>query len=134
MTLEESLYTHLAADTDITDIVDTRIYQGARKQGSSLPALSFEEVGMESEQDITGSPIGLGSSYVEFFCYAETTKAAAALREAVRLSLQRHSGVMGGGVHVHGCLYESASSGYDPDTDDVVRSIEFNIQFSQTTS
>jgi hypothetical protein len=134
MTLEESIYAHLAADSTITDIVGTRIYQGARKQGDGLPALSFDEHGMDSEQDITGSPIGLGSSFVEFLCYAETTKAAAALREAVRLSLQQHTGIMGGGVYVHGCLFENAAGGYDPDTDDVVRSVEFEIQFSQTTS
>ena len=138
MTIDEALYAHLAADSSIADVVGTRIHNGAREQGGSLPAISFSEISGESEQDVTGAPVGLGGVTVQFDCYAATSKAASALRELVRLSLQGHTAgsLMGGGsgLRVFGCWVEGMSAGYDPDTGDEVRSIDFDIEFNEATS
>ena len=138
MTIDEALYAHLAADSSITAVVSTRIHNGAREQGGALPAISFSAISGESEQDITGAPVGLGGVTVQFDCYGATSKAASALRELVRLSFQGHTAgsLMGGesGLRVFGCWVEGMSAGYDPDTDDEVRSIDFDIEFNEATS
>ena len=136
MTIDESISAHLLADATITALVGARIYNGPREQGGSLPAISFDEISGESEQEVTGDAVGLASSLYQFDCYAATTKAAAAVREVLRLSLQGHTAgsAMGAGVRVYGCWVEGKSGGYDPDTGDKVRSIDFSIEFNETTS
>ncbi len=136
MTIDEVLYTHLSTDSSITDVVSTRIHNGAREQGGALPAISFSEISGESEQDVTGASVGLGKTLFQIDCYAATSKAASALRELVRLSLQGHAAgsLMAGGLYVYGCWVEGMSGGYDPDTGDEVRSIDFEIEFNEATS
>jgi len=138
LTIEESIFNHLEDQAAIVALVSTRIYQTEREQGSGLPAIVFDEVGGgESEQDMSAGSIGLAKGLYQFDCYATTTKEAAAIRELVRLAFQNHiNAVMGGagGVHVWMCDFSGQSGGFDPDTRDVVRSIDFEIQHQQDTS
>ena len=83
MTLEEAIHTYLAAQTDVTDIVSTRLYQGKRPQGSDLPALTYE-VTSDSDVDYQDGATGLSEAYVSFDCWAADPGGAKTLRDALR--------------------------------------------------
>ena len=136
MTIEESIHAHLSAQAAITALVGTRIYQGAREQGSALPAISFSEVDGESYQDMTAGSVGLARATYQFDCHAGTTKQAAALRELVRLAMQNHinSPLSASGVQTWACLFTGTSGGYDPETGAIVRSVDFELLFAQPIS
>ena len=136
MSIEESVFNHLGDQAAIVALVSARIYQTERVQGSALPSIVFSEVGGgESEQDMSSGSVGLAVGLYQFDCYAATSKEAAAIRELVRLAFQNHiNATMGSGVHVWMCDFSGQSGGFDPDTRDFVRSIDFEIHYKQDTS
>jgi hypothetical protein len=138
VTIFEAIKAHLDAQVGITALVSTRIYQGEREQSSALPAISFDEIpGGDSWQDLSDGSVGLAFGVFQFNCYSNTTKQAAQLRELVRLAFQNHSpGLMGGasGVRVFGCIYSGNSGGFEPVTWKAVRSVDFEIQYTEATS
>lgn len=116
----------------------TRIYQGAREEGSALPAVTWDWLpGGGSEQGLDGAPLGLAAGVIQFDAIAATAAAAAEIRELIRLAFQTHDGgLMGGasGVRVYGCLFQGSSGGYEPDTGAYVRSIDIEFQYQQSQS
>ena len=138
MTIQEAIYNALAADSDITELVSTRIYQTEREQGEGLPAVVFEDIaGGECLEDMTSGCIGLAKTLFQIDSYSETSKQAAQIREYVRLLFQNHrTAIMGGagGVHVWACYFEGTSAGFEPGTRTFVRSIDFEFHYQQATS
>jgi hypothetical protein len=135
MTIETAIQTKLVA---VVASKTPRVYQGAREQGSALPAVSWDWLpGGESFQDMTTGSVGLAEGTVQFDAYAETTKEASAIRELIRLAFQNHiNAKMGGssGVQVWGCLAGPKISGYEPETNIIVRSIQFEIHYAESQS
>jgi hypothetical protein len=135
MTIETAIQSKLVAAVASKT---PRVYQGAREQGSALPAVSWDWIpGGESFQDMTAGSVGLAEGTVQFDAYAETTKEAAAIRELIRLAFQNHiNAKMGGtsGVQVWACIFSGMSGGYEPETNVIVRSINFDIHYQQAQS
>ena len=95
MTLEEAIHTYLAAQTGVTDLVSTRIYQGKRPQGSDLPAVTYK-VPDDSDVDYQIGATGLSEAHVSLDCWAADPGGAKALRDAVRAVLHgKPSGLLG---------------------------------------
>ncbi len=142
MTIEEALVAHAVADAAIAAVVGTRVYSGERDQGAGLPAVAINEVSGESYQDMTSGSVGLAVRTFQFDCYGATTKAAVELRELVRVRYQNHiNALMGasgsplsGGVQVWACIHAGEMGGYEFETDNVVRSVVFDVHYQQPQS
>lgn len=138
MTIFEAIQTFLLANSGVTDIVGTKIYQGERTPQESRPAISFEEL-QEGEDyyDLNAGSVGLATKYFRFNCYSSTSKQAQQIRDIVReMFASQHGNVdgkMGGasGVYVFGCLFVEEGGDYDPPTGQFVRFVDFEIQYAK---
>jgi len=135
VTIEAAIQSHLV---NAVASKTSRVYQGERPQGSAIPAVSWDWIeGGESYQDMTAGSVGLAGISAQFNAFAATTAAAAEIRELIRLAFQNHiNAKMGGvsGVQVWACLYEGISGGFEPDTNVIVRSVDFRILHGQPVS
>ena len=99
MQAEIAIFYILSTDTNVLNLVggstNFRIYQGRRRQGSALPAISIEADGIEpSDQkpDAVGSGQGVSKLDREntlVFCYAGDFDSANTLSQAVRAALDK---------------------------------------------
>src|SRR5688500_1096601 len=92
--MEEALIARLLADSGVAAIVTTRVFPGARPQGSPLPALVMNR--------ISGGPlyaddgeVGLQQARIQVDCWAETYAGAKLLARAVTVSLSAFEGTVG---------------------------------------
>lgn len=137
MTIEEAIQAHLVAAVASKTAL---VFQGAREQGSAIPAVTWDWLpGGESLQDMSSGPLGVAMQTVQIDAIASTAKEAAAIRELIRLAFQNHSNAnmgasgspLSGGVKVWGCFFSGSSSGFEPETSNYVRSIDFEIHHKQ---
>jgi hypothetical protein len=104
--IEKAIYSLLANNSAITDLVSTRIYPQVREQSDALPAVTYQIISGLRAIDMSG-PNGLVESRVQINCFAATILAAAELSAVVRRAL---SGFQGGaaGVAIECMLLEDA--------------------------
>lgn len=103
--LESSLYTFLAAETNITAIVGTRIYPHFRDQESALPAVSFRTISKPHVHNLSGSA-GCSRARVQIDSWASDLATCLNLAEQIRLSLQGFRGNMSG-TTIGSCLLDN---------------------------
>lgn len=86
----DEFVTQLKTKATITALVGSgtsaRIYPDDLKQGATLPALTYGEIGGDFERHLKG-PIGLRKAMVEVYAYGSTRSAANELAEVVRIAL-----------------------------------------------
>ena len=92
--MEASLIQLLLSDSGVSAHVSTRVYPGARQQGSALPAITLTR--------ISGGPLysdegeaGLDDARIQIDCWAETYSAAKLLARAVKAVLSGFDGTVG---------------------------------------
>lgn len=143
MLIVEAIRAQLADTAGVIALAGDRVYHGARPQNDAVPAVAFEELpGGESYQDMTAGSVGVAVMPIQVNCYAEDALDAHTLREACRLALQNwinaDMGMTGsplsGGVHVWCCIFTGMSGGYEPETNNYVRSIDFDVHYQQPVS
>jgi uncharacterized protein DUF3168 len=135
MTIRAGLNQYLANKPELISLVGTRIYPGARPQGTSLPAIGFARLSGAHAHYITG---GAGRADPRFLinCMAETYAGADALAEAVRGAMQGFNGAMGD-VTVTACTLEDDSDQVDAPEDGSDRvlyhiPLVFKIQYRES--
>lgn len=92
--MEEALIARLLADAGVAAIAATRVYPGARPQGSALPALVLNTISGAPVYDDQGEA-GLFSARVQIDSWAATYTAAKLLARAVKNCLSGFVGVQG---------------------------------------
>lgn len=113
----DALYTILAADSDVTDLVSTRIYPDQAPQKATSPYVVFQLISGEHLESHQG-----GSQLVfrrfQFDGWAGTRLLAEQIREAIRLSLQGFSqGSPVFGTVIQAILADNEGGGYDDETE-----------------
>lgn len=113
MTLQASLYAHLAADGDVSNLAEARIYPVLAPQVEDAlpgPTIVYWFAGIEPDEDLDGDEI-LDVTTWGFLCLAADYDAAHELYEALSRSLRGFSGQFGGddGVEVQNIAPLSAS-------------------------
>lgn len=93
-TLKKAIIDHLLAQTAVTDLVSTRIRPGVIEQGLGRPHLRVNQTGSDVHYCMDGNT-GLGETYVELVCEADSEKEAAELAEVVRKEIDGASGTWG---------------------------------------
>ena len=86
MSLEKGIRAILIAESDVTDIVSTRIYPQRRPQGTILPALTYRTVFQEITEALA-EQTGLRRSRVSIDCADSTYGGNKTLRDAVTSAL-----------------------------------------------
>jgi len=84
--IEQEIYKLLSGDTDITDLVSTRIYPWVREQADGLPAITYQMISNIYNADINGLN-GFVEARVQINCFASTIIAAAQLANVVKNSI-----------------------------------------------
>lgn len=101
--MEEGLYTYLAAQAAVANIVGTQIYQGYAPQGVDLPFLVCTVLNVEDMADHGGGS-GLATTTIRIDCYETTYAAAKNLAAAVRGELHGFGNGTMGSQFVRSCL------------------------------
>jgi len=91
--IEESLYNYLASITDITDIVDDKIYHHHLPQEAVFPVLTFQMISSRHDHDIQGAA-GACTARYQVDCWSRSLAECVELAEAVRQALQGYKGTM----------------------------------------
>ena len=91
MNAGKAVYGILSTNTDVTDIVGTKIFPEVAEQESDLPLIVYQLQSVAPE-DTHDGPSKLDEVRFEFLCYADTYNGAADLADKVRGALDRVSG------------------------------------------
>jgi hypothetical protein len=91
MSIESAIYTLLAADTDLTDLVSTRIYDDAADQNPTLPYLTVFRVSEPHTHEMQGAA-GMTHPRMQIDVFAENGISRFATTEAVREALDGYRG------------------------------------------
>lgn len=86
MSLESALYEHLTADTDVTDVVGTRVFNTQASQGATLPYLVFQIISTLPVHHATAAS-GIVGEMVQITAFTADRVQQRAARLAVRESL-----------------------------------------------
>ncbi len=112
----DALYSILTADSDVTDLVSTRVYPDQAPQKSESPYIVFQKIsGVPVDSHDGGS--GLVFRRFQFTSYAETRLLADQIDEAVRvvlLGFSQFSPVSG--TVIEGVTADGEGAGYDDPT------------------
>lgn len=83
--IEKAIYSLLSTNSEITDLVSSRIYPLVREQSDGLPALTYQIISSPREYSFDGP--GLVRARIQINCFAATVLAAAELAQILRISL-----------------------------------------------
>jgi hypothetical protein len=95
--IEDNVYSYLAGQSTITDIVSTRIYPVILPQNATFPAVSFRAEEHDLNESFSGQN-GLTESFYMLDAWGSTYEAARDLADAIRTTLKNHSGSFGGAI------------------------------------
>lgn len=88
MTFEADLKSHLGADSSITALVSDRISPLLLKDGSSLPAITYQAISGEPQTDLSGGDGDMVRYRMQLNVWADSYLGAKALAELVRTRLK----------------------------------------------
>lgn len=114
MDIRPALRAALLLESDITDLVESRIYPVLAPQGERRPLIVLTRVS-EGEDFVLKGPSGLLQTRVQIDCWAATPDEASALAEAVRARLHGLSGVWLG-ITISGAFAGSIREDQDRET------------------
>ena len=96
MSIETSIYTALAAESTITDLVSTRIYPSIAPADADFPAIVFEKYSHDVQVYLDRSVETTNTQYFRFHILASTYASMAGIRDALRSFLSGKYGSFGG--------------------------------------
>jgi len=86
-----AIYDVLTNDTDVSNLVSTRIFPNVAKQGTAFPFLVYQTTSVEPTNTKDGvSPMDTNS--FEVLCFADNYSTAVDLAQKVRIALDRKKG------------------------------------------
>jgi len=89
--LEDALYNILSADTDITNIVSTRIYPVIADEQEVEPYIVYQVISAPRNNTLDGV-MDLVRARVQVSCWGSSYYEAVQVKEAVRLALKNYRG------------------------------------------
>lgn len=123
--IESALSSRLLADTDLTDLISTRLWPMRVRQGADTPHVAFYKVDTLTDHAYNTSDNLVGSRF-RFDCFAKEMKVAKTVAEIIRTSLDAYKGTILSET-IYGILYLDEFDGYDDDTELFITSIDFRV-------
>ena len=131
MAIEADLRTHLVNDTDVNNIVGTRVYPLKLPQTAELPAISFQRISADRAKSVSQGSIGHATPRIQLDCWARSYSAVKNLATKVRLALDTFTGNLGGGSYVQHVSLEGESDGFEEGTEFIRVSLDFMISYNE---
>lgn len=131
MTIEEAIYSHLTAETTMTDLVSTRIYPRQLPQNPTYPAVTYRRVSTSLDH-LHGSATNLPFPRFQFNCYATSYGDTKTVANALKSVLDGFSGTFGGSIAVGAILSLNEVDGFDPIAEVPVTSVDFVIIYQES--
>lgn len=114
--MEEGLYDYLVAQTAVTDIVGTRIYQVNAPQGAALPLIEHVTLQVEEYTHSTAGS-GLAKTTIRIDCYDDSYDGVKTLAAAVRGELHGFGNGSMGSQFVRSCFLTGTRDTHSAPTD-----------------
>jgi len=80
--IEKALYAWLSGETDVTDLVGTRIFANKIAHGTAMPAVTYQLISGQFTRGL-GGRCGSGTARMQINCWAETYLVAKDLELAI---------------------------------------------------
>lgn len=130
-TIEEAIYAHLIADTDITDLVSTRIYPYQLPQNPTYPAITYHRASTRLDH-LQGSATNLPFPRFQFNCYGQNYGDTKTVANALKGVIDGFSGTFGGSIAVGAILSLNELDGFDNIAEVPVSTVDFLIIYQET--
>lgn len=91
MAVEKAIRSILIDDSTVKNLVADRVYPVVRREGSSLPALVYQQISGVRDHIFAG-PSGFVEARFQINCWAETYEGADELADAVRVAVDGYNG------------------------------------------
>jgi hypothetical protein len=96
MTLEQALRTRLAAYTNLTTLVGTRIYPLRLAQSPTLPAVTYQRISTVPVQALSAAASAMIRTRMQVTAWATTYAGAQSVAAQIRACLDGFAGMLGG--------------------------------------
>ncbi len=140
MSTETDIIDHLAGESDVTDIVGSKLYlSGSVPQNTAAPYLTVQRIST-NHHDASGGSTGLTNGRLQIDCYQLNPELAKTLKDAVKLRLKnvrRPTGIAGSAVKTIIPLDERDIFDVDESGNYIGQpgvSLDFSVWFEEATS
>lgn len=126
--INAGLFALLSTTSAISSICGTRIYPVVRPTGATYPALTYKLIAAKPSPTLQTS--GYQRWRIEFNCFAGTYDQAAALRAALRSTLEGFNGILGDGTFLQDAQFIQLGEDFEDDPRIYCLMIEFYLFFN----
>lgn len=129
MSFESDLHAALTSEATISALIGSRLYPLTLVQGAASPAIVYQRVSDQSEEDLDGA-VRLEGVRIQFDIYASTYPETITVRGALQDFLQGYKGTMGS-TRIESCHYLDDSDSHEPEMQLFRSSIDFEIWYQR---
>jgi len=122
VTIGEAVRARLLGQSDVTDLVGTRVYPLTMPSSVTLPAISYQDVGEARPRAMVRDPEELVSVRMQLNCWAEGYLSSRRLAREVIDALEDYSGVSAG-MTIQSIEIVNQMDQYEPDAGGIYRTI-----------
>jgi|TARA_R100000084_G_scaffold109442_1_gene76891 hypothetical protein len=109
--IEKAIRTVLLANSDVTDLISTRIYPYMRQQSSALPAVVYSLDNTEPEHSLN-STLNLTRATLTFECYSKSYGEAKDVAAKIKSVINGYSGTSEG-IEIKSCYHDNDIGGVE---------------------
>ena len=128
-TIESALYTLLTSDSSVAALVGTRIYPLLVPDGTTLPAVAYQQISLVPRKTHSGPNALLHERY-QLTVHASGYDSARTVRRALRDCLDGYVGDVGM-VHIQEIQVQNEYDGFDLDSDFATVRIDLIVHFEE---
>lgn len=112
MTFEENLIQYLLTQTDLTDVINDRIFPDNIPLKKIYPIIVYTIISDVEASTIVAGHFGLIRKSMQFSIYAETKTQVSDIKETMKTILKNYNNISFGDYHLQLTLIENDMSGY----------------------
>ena len=113
MAFLEAIVEYLESESDLTDLIDKKIYPNIIPDKLDLPALVYETISTTEHKTIIAGNFGLITQYIEFTAYSETKTQCSAIIEVIRDLFLNYNESTFGDYNLQLATIDSRDDGYN---------------------
>ena len=136
MQIGKSIYYILVNDTDVSALVETRIFPNVAPQTTTFPFIIYDVTGV-SPNDTKEGPSSLDTNDVMISCYSESYSEASDLAQKIRVAMDRINEGTYGGEQIQSSQFQSYNDIFDDTSGDAGiyrKALDFEIRQINPTS
>jgi hypothetical protein len=103
--IDTALKDLLVADSGVSALISTRIYDSALPRSYTVPAVCYHRFGVNQQYDFSG-PISVVETSIQYDVYAADAATARSVTEAIKAVLTTYVGTLNNGTQVQACYLE----------------------------